>query len=96
MGYIGRKQGGAVAAAVPKIQKERKSQLSPNLVKLQLDFNIRSLVLDVEESERRLFCFQLQDLSARLTVKNYNLEGEFGIGGCLAQQVLSRLMDCVL
>ena len=91
-GYIGRKQAPAVPATVPKQQTNDKI-LSSKVTKLQVDLHIKCLLLEVEENERPLFRFQMEDLSARLTKKNYNMIGQFGIGGCQCHQTKFQMPD---
>ena len=91
-GYIGRKQATAVPATVPKQQTNDKI-LSSKVTKLRVDLHIRCLLLEVEEDEKPLFRFQLEDLSARLTKKNYNMTGQFGIGGCQCHQTKFKMPD---
>eukprot|EP00092_Neocalanus_flemingeri_P033380 GFUD01036296.1.p1 GENE.GFUD01036296.1~~GFUD01036296.1.p1 ORF type:complete len:2741 (+),score=704.42 GFUD01036296.1:512-8224(+) len=91
-GYIGRKQVSTVVVNVPQHEKKEK-KFSSKVTKLQMDFRIKNLNLDIEEDEKLLFRFQLQELSANLIVKNYNIQGEFGIGGCLCQQAKFQMPD---
>ena len=47
----------------------------------------------MEEREKPLFRFQLEDLGASLAVKNYNINGDFSIGGCQCHQSKFRMPD---
>ena len=79
--------------SVPKPTKEKDRVLSSKVTKLKVEFVIKGLLLDIKEDERPLFMFQLNDLCSELTVKNYNIQGEFSIGGCLCQQTKFRTSD---
>ena len=92
-GFIGRKQAQLVPVSVPKPAKEKDRVLSSKVTKLKVEFVIKGLLLDIKENDRPLFIFQLDDLCSELTVKNYNIQGEFSIGGCLCQQTKFRTSD---
>jgi len=91
-GYIGRKQVSTVVVNVPHHERKEKT-FSSKVTKLEMDFSIKNLQLDIEEDEKLLFSFQLEELSAKMSVKNYNMQGEFGIGGCLCQQAKFKMPD---
>ena len=91
-GYIGRKQVTSAVVNVPQHERKEKT-LSSKVTKLEMDFCIKNLKLDIEEDEKLLFSFQLQELSAKMLVKNYNIQSEFGIGACLCQQAKFQMPD---
>ena len=92
-GFIGRKQAIPVPAVVKKSNPDSDKIFSSKVTKIQVDFSIRRLLLEVEEKEKPLFYFKLEDLNARLTAKNYNIHGQFSIGGCQCHQTKFRMPD---
>ena len=78
---------------VKKSNPESDKIFSSKVTKIQVDFSIRRLLLEVEEKEKPLFYFKLEDLNARLTAKNYNIHGQFSIGGCQCHQTKFRMPD---
>ena len=92
-GFIGRRQAIPVPAVVKKSNPESDKIFSSKVTKIQVDFSIRRLLLEVEEKEKPLFYFKMEDLNARLTAKNYNIHGQFSIGGCQCHQTKFRMPD---
>ena len=92
-GYIGRKQAQVIPVTIAKPAREKDRVLSSKVTKLKVEFVIKGLLLDIEENEKPLFKFQLDDLCSKLTMKNYNIQGEFSIGGCLCQQTKFKTSD---
>ena len=92
-GYIGRRQAQAIPVTIAKPVKEKDRVLSSKVTKLKVEFVIEGLMLDIEENEKPLFKFLLDKLGSELTIKNYNIQGEFSIGGCLCQQTKFRTSD---
>ena len=91
--FIGRKQVSGVVLNVPQLAKKKEKAVQSNVIKLELDFSIATLNLDIEEAERPLFRFKLFELGARMTVKQANVQGQFEIGGCLCEQVKFKMPD---
>ena len=90
-GFIGRKPPTAVPSTVQKPKPDDEKVFSSKVTKLKVEFSIRRLLLEVEEQEAPLFRFQLEDLGASLSVKNYNIQGDFSIGGCQCHQSKFRM-----
>ena len=91
--FIGRKQVSGVVLNVPQLAKKKEKAVHSNVTKLELDFSIATLNLDIEEAERPLFRFKLVELGARLMVKQANVQGKFQIGGCLCEQAKFKMPD---
>ena len=89
-GFIGRKKAPTVPADIKKPSAENEKSFPSKVTILLAEFHIRRLLLEVEDNERPLIKFQLDELSARLTKKNFELAGQFCIGGCICHQTKFR------
>lgn len=94
-GYIGRKMVNGAALNAPQLAKKKKPSMQSNVTKLEMEFFIKTLNLDIEEDEQPLFHFQLYELGAKMTVKSNrdDWSGSFQIGGCLCQQAKFLMPD---
>lgn len=62
---------------MPQLVKKKEKVIASNVTKLEMEFFIKTLLLDIEEQERLVFRFQLEELGAHLTVKQQHLAGRY-------------------
>ena len=89
--FIGRKQVSGAALNVPQLARKKERQVMSEVTKLELDFSIARVDLEIEEEQQVLFRFQLEELAARATVKQQDVQAWFEVGGCLCEQASFHL-----
>jgi hypothetical protein len=96
--YIGWKRNRAVPdGAVPALPRQSssspESQISSNVVQLDMTFAVDKLLLEIERDGAAVFKFQILDTSANIRVQSTSLRGGFDIGGCLCEHAKFRQPD---